>query len=43
MHCIKVFLPQNVEAGKYHSTKEFVADTEWIQHNCIIYNGGNFV
>ena len=26
-------------AGEYQSTREFTHDTEWILHNCIIYNG----
>jgi hypothetical protein len=31
---------QKVSNGKYQSTREFTHDTEWILHNCIIYNGG---
>lgn len=31
---------QKVSSGKYQSTREFTHDTEWILHNCIIYNGG---
>ncbi len=29
-----------MSASKYQSTREFTHDTEWILHNCIIYNGG---
>lgn len=31
---------QKVSAARYQSTREFTHDTEWILHNCIIYNGG---
>lgn len=33
-------LLQKVSSGHYQSTREFTHDTEWILHNCIIYNGG---
>ena len=28
------------KVGQYQSTREFTHDTEWILHNCTIYNGG---
>ena len=31
---------QRVETEHYGTTRQFLHDTEWILHNCIIYNGG---
>ena len=31
---------ERVSRGGYSTTREFLADTEWILHNCIIFNGG---
>jgi hypothetical protein len=33
-------IKEKVLAGKFSSTREFLHETEWILHNCIIYNGG---
>jgi len=41
MH-VRFSLFQKVMARQYGSTREFLHDTEWILHNCIIYNGGIF-
>jgi len=35
-------IKEKVMARQYGSTREFLHDTEWILHNCIIYNGGIF-
>lgn len=37
MHIGKI--EQKVKSVGYQSTREFLHDTEWILHNCIIYNG----
>ena len=37
MHIGKI--EQKVKGVGYQSTREFLHDTEWILHNCIIYNG----
>ena len=42
MHACTFFSFQKVMARQYGSTREFLHDTEWILHNCIIYNGGIF-
>uniref|UniRef100_A0A8C4NAR0 Uncharacterized protein n=1 Tax=Eptatretus burgeri TaxID=7764 RepID=A0A8C4NAR0_EPTBU len=34
-------LEQNVMKKMYGCTEAFVADTKWILHNCIIFNGAN--
>uniref|UniRef100_UPI00358DDCFD MYND-type zinc finger-containing chromatin reader ZMYND8-like isoform X3 n=1 Tax=Myxine glutinosa TaxID=7769 RepID=UPI00358DDCFD len=34
-------LEQNVMQKMYGCTEAFVADTKWILHNCIIFNGAN--
>lgn len=39
MSCDRV---QRVEGEQYSTTRQFLHDTEWILHNCIIYNGGMF-
>ena len=31
---------QKVMRNEFQSTREFLHETEWILHNCIIYNGG---
>ncbi|XP_019851063.1 PREDICTED: protein kinase C-binding protein 1-like isoform X2 [Amphimedon queenslandica] len=33
-------IKERVLSGYYNSTREFLHQTEWILHNCIIYNGG---
>jgi hypothetical protein len=34
-------IKERVEEEHYGTTRQFLHDTEWILHNCIIYNGGN--
>ncbi|CAH1247637.1 ZMYND8 [Branchiostoma lanceolatum] len=34
-------LEKNIKKNKYGCTQAFIADTKWILHNCIIFNGSN--
>ncbi|XP_078664598.1 MYND-type zinc finger-containing chromatin reader ZMYND8-like isoform X3 [Branchiostoma floridae x Branchiostoma belcheri] len=34
-------LERNIKKSKYGCTQAFIADTKWILHNCIIFNGSN--
>ena len=37
---IGALILQKVQQNGYSTTRDFLADTEWIHHNCIIFNGG---
>lgn len=37
------FFPQNAKKKMYGCTEAFLADAKWILHNCIIYNGGEWL
>ena len=37
------FSPQNAKKKMYGCTEAFLADAKWILHNCIIYNGGEWL
>lgn len=37
------FSSQNAKKKMYGCTEAFLADAKWILHNCIIYNGGEWL
>lgn len=42
LSCMLPLPAQKVETHRYQTTRQFLHDTEWILHNCIIYNGGKW-